>query len=196
MHYSSYEDYMQSVLGYTPSGMQNTYTENPCFYEMQPQMNLCCGMQNQDCDMEKFYPDVYRVIYPIVCRECKAKITPLTQETLEKMVDTVYKSVEIDLKVQTTKVEVTKREETRKTEDREDRRVSNTNQALRDLIKILILRELINTGRPPFPGPGGSGRPPFPGGPGMPPPRPPFPGSGGSGRPPFPGGPRGEYVSF
>ena len=59
----------------------------------------------------------------------------------------------------------------------------HSSSSLRDLIKILILNQILgNRPRPPRPP-----RPPFPGGPGpgMPPPRPPFPG----GRPPMgPGG--------
>ena len=63
-------------------------------------------------------------------------------------------------------------------ENRENTALAETrhsNSTLRDLIKILILNQILGN-RP---------RPPFPGGPGMPPPRPPFPG----GRPPMgPGG--------
>lgn len=69
------------------------------------------------------------------------------------------------------------------TENRDNSVITETrhsNSSLRDLIKILILNQILgNRPRPP--------RPPFPGGPGpgMPPPRPPFPG----GRPPMgPGG--------
>ncbi len=78
-----------------------------------------------------------------------------------------------------------------KTEKRETRQI---NKGLRDLIKILLLRELLNRPgqRPPMPGPGPYPpvRPPMPGpGPRPPvrhplPPRPPMPGSGGP-RPPI-----------
>ena len=54
----------------------------------------------------------------------------------------------------------------------EDRQFRNRN--LRDLIQILIIRELLRRRRRPMPG-----RPPFPGG------RPPFPGGPGMGRPPM-----------
>lgn len=74
----------------------------------------------------------------------------------------------------------TKRED-RNLENRgEDRQFRNRN--LRDLIKILLIRELLggirNPGRPPMPPSRPPMRPPFPGGPGMP------------GRPPFGPGPR------
>ena len=65
--------------------------------------------------------------------------------------------------------------ETSKQENRgEDRQVANRN--LRDLIQILLIRELVRRRRrPPMPG-----RPTFPGGG-----RPPFPGGPGQGRPPI-----------
>ena len=62
------------------------------------------------------------------------------------------------------------------TENREKRQI---NRGLRDLIKILLIRELLNRPRPPF-------RPPMPNPPGpgpRPPMRPPF--RPGPGRPPF-----------
>lgn len=57
--------------------------------------------------------------------------------------------------------------------DGEDRQVGARNNFLRDLIRILILKEIIGGGNRP--------RPPMP----PHPPRPPFPGGSG-GRPPFP----------
>ena len=66
-------------------------------------------------------------------------------------------------------------------------RQTRRNSTLQDLIKILILNQLLGGNfrppRPPRP------RPPFPDGP-IPNPRPPFPGGPGSNpRPPFPDGP-------
>ena len=85
------------------------------------------------------------------------------------MTENVYKSIEIDLKI-----------ETKNVSKQEDRQVGTNNNFLRDLIRILILQKIIGGGHrspmPPRPP-----RPPFPGGP-NPGPRPP--------RPPFPGGPR------
>ena len=55
------------------------------------------------------------------------------------------------------------------------------NSGLRDLVKILLIRELLNRPRPPRP----PVRPPMPPRPPRPPMRPPF-GPGPGGRPPFP----------
>ena len=68
---------------------------------------------------------------------------------------------------------------------RNDRETRQFNSGLRDLVKILLIRELLNRPRP-FP-PRPPVRPPMPPGPGTRPPRPPMrPPFGPGGRPPFP----------
>ena len=74
-------------------------------------------------------------------------------------------------------------------EDRQFRPIRN--RTLRDLIRILIIRELL--GRPGFPGNRPPMRPPFPGRPPRPPMRPPFPGGPG-GRPPMM--PRSDFDNY
>lgn len=180
----SYEDYMRNVLGYIPNNntcMQDTYQTND--YYVMP-TNIPCGMApcENNNQLERMYPEVYHKIYPLICKECRLNTMPLTKEAIERMTDSVCNAMELDLKVETTvKVEIrnddVRNPNVRQSDTRETRQ---NNNALRDLIKILILRELLGGGfpnRPPFPP-----RPPMPG----PGPRPPFP--GGPGRPPFPGG--------
>lgn len=158
---TSYEEYMRSVLGYRANCCdQDLYNTNN-YYIMPMETN----MPSQDnCD--ELYPEIYHKIYPVICNECKNVTMPVSNETLERMTDNVIKSIEINLKIETKNV--------RQQEDRQTGRRDNT---LRDLIRILILRELFG-GR--FPGRPRPSRPPFPGGPG---PRPPFPGGPGPIRP-------------
>ncbi len=172
MNNMSYEEYMRTVLGYTPYSMQDTFCCTNDYYISQDTSN-----QMNDSTLEELYPDIYKRINPLVCKQCNTNTMPITQEILEQMVDNVYNSIEIDLKIETnTKLQVNANTGVRQQESR----TRQSNNLLRDLIKILILKELINRGR--FPG-----RPPFPGRPQMPGPRPPFPGGPGGGpRPPFP----------
>lgn len=149
---SPYEEYMRSVLGYMPNNM---YCSTDCC--MMPESEDC-ARQNAECEM--LYPDIYRRVYPLVCRECQNVSMPMTSQMLEQMTDNVLKVIEIELKIEVKNVR------------QEDRQQGRRNDFLRDLIQILILREIIGGGgfpirprppRPPFPGPGP--RPPFPGGP-------------------------------
>lgn len=167
MYNTSYEEYMRTVLGYTPNCMQDTFA-NSDYYIMQTNSSM------QDYNFDNLFPDIYVKIYPLVCNECNTNNMPITQEILEQMTDNVLRKIEIDLKIQTNVKIETRKDENKISNARvqdinqkiEDR--SPQNNLLRDLIKILILRELLDRGRHP-------GRPHFPT-------RPPI-------RPQFPGGP-------
>ena len=171
MYYQSYEDYMRDVLGYP----RDTYN-----YQYNQQYNT----RKTNTEVEKLYPEIYKTVYPMVCKACKQYNGQITEEFVERLTDEVYVNLETMQELRTekpvspisktiTKTSVTKTE-SRKEDETRQRRPNNN---LRDLIKILIIRELLGLpqrpGRPPFPGPG---------------PRPPFPGGGP--RPPYPGGPR------
>jgi len=160
----SYEEYMRTVLGYQPSYMNNVYSQEDDFYTMQTRSYIA----QPDQDLESLYPECYNKIYPTVCKVCSQCTGQITAEQLEKMTDDVYDTVFI--------AEVRKDDKTAKQAENRETRQRNNN--VRDLIKILILRELLSGGFPIFPGPDHRPprpRPPFPG------PRPPMP------RPPFTG---------
>ena len=188
MNNQSYEEYMRAVLGYSVQP-EDTYKKTEDFYVV-PANNLY-----QNYEMEKMYPEVYKTIYPKVCNVCQKNMnTEITEEILEDMVNDVYNSLETEGNInfyiyienrntpQTTKTTTNNVNSnrsyinTRKIEERQDRQRNN---ALLDIIRILLLRELINRperpGRPPFPHQGP--RPP------MPPTRPPYPGQNSIPRP-------------
>ncbi len=149
-----YEVYMRSVLGYMPpynAQEDELYNTNDYYI-----FNRNMTFENEDNSrLEQFYPDIYRRVYPLICEQCKSvNMEALTDEVIERMVDTVYKTIEVDLKIETRNVKA------------DDRQYNNArNNFLRDLIRILILREIIGGSRPKPQPP----RPPFPGGP-----RPPY----------------------
>lgn len=171
MNDSTYEEYMRSVLGYQP--MRNdTYGMN---FEM---TNMLSINSAQIRELEDCYPEIYRIVYPMIQKACSQNTRPITREVIDSMTEEIYYSIE-------DKEMIENREKEEKHENRQIRRNTNLN----DLIRILILRELL--GRPGFPG----GRPPRPMPPRPPmrppmgPPRPqPRPGMGLYNRNPF-----GEY---
>lgn len=171
-------------------------------------------MENRE-KLENCYPEIYKLVYPMVLKKCQNSRATITADDIDNMTDEIYYALEnkegIELNINLTnsvsnsrdmnlqnlnekrdksnnKTEIKIKE---KTEKRETRQI---NKGLRDLIKILLLRELLNRPgqRPPMPGPGPYPpvRPPMPGpGPRPPvrpplPPRPPMPGSVGP-RPPI-----------
>lgn len=152
--YNSIDEYMQSVLG---MNMPNTYMPNSNnYYEARFQEP---AMQ----DLNRFYPEIYGIVYPVVQKVCSMRNSfQITEEQINEMVEEVYNVVEPREEVQETREQVTNLKNgdvknPRAKEVRETRRPNNN--LMRDLIRILILRELFQGGwqrpRPPMPGPGG-----------------------------------------
>ena len=174
MNYQNYDDYMRNTLGFSgmnPSmgmpygGCTNMGCAGMC---QNPYTNMANSMwQNQSCNLENLYPDSYRVIYPMVVASCRNVTMPIAEDTIERMVklaekekpDAVVIAGDIyDKAVSNTKISVSLTVETTNRESSEDRQMPNRpqrkphrNPFLNDLIRILILRELIGGGRPRFP---------------------------------------------
>ena len=165
--YRSYEDYMQTVLGYNYGS--NTYRDTEMYNTMQVNPNIQ--------EINKLYPEIYGVVYPVIQKVCSRRnLSSITEDMISEMVEEVYGVIEPgddiveqgEAPLRNGDVKNPRAKETR--QQSQSRR--RNNRLLRDLIRILILRELLQGGRPGFfpgrPGPGGPGG--FPGGgPGMPP---------------------------
>ena len=193
MYDDYYDEYMRNVLGY---GYMPEYRST---YAMMPQdlygMNTYMQSETQEPqimqdELEEYYPDIYRIVYPMVKKACMRNTKPITKKLIDDMVNEIYVNVEpndsININVNvgnTSKINnvssdreiksVNSRPEVKSEvrDVRADSRQIETRQSnflLNDLIRILILRELI--GRPSRPG----NRPPQ-----RPPIKPPYPGPGG-----------------
>ena len=183
MNYQNYEEYMRSVLGYSPY-VENDYTytdEQEDIYAYSNDATPNAQVQ----DISPFYPEIYKIIYPMVCKVCNVNSSrELTKDLLEQMINEIYSNVEPDQESDssTRNQPPLKNGDVRNPNAKEPctsvKETRQTNFLLRDLIRILILREWGRPGRPPM-------RPPFPGG------RPPMgpgnmqPQRPGSGRPPM-----------
>ena len=198
MYYQNYEDYMRSVLGY-PIENQNTHdTYN--YSDMMYGPSQMPTMSNRySSEIMELYPEIYRILNPMICKICEANTKPITRELIEKMTDEIYLNLEeqplndtvVNVRVNTptvsekqekvnrvstsprssskTKSEENRTESKEKIENREDRQQRRPNNTLRDLIRILILNQLLGGNFP--------NRPPRPPRPPMRPPMgpPPFP---------------------
>lgn len=141
MNDSIYEQYMRNVLGYQAMN-NNTYD---MYYDNWDMSNMASMYNIQMQELENCYPEIYTIVYPMVQRVCSQNTRPITRELVDNMTDEIYYAIE-------DKEMLENRSKEEKGEDRQIRRNTNLN----DLIRILILRELL--GRPGIPG----GRPPRP----------------------------------
>ena len=181
MYNNPYEEYMRNSLGYNQMPMMNMNQMNMNY--MMPEMYETEG--NFMCDqtsVEDMYPEIYRIIYPMICKACMAVNENVTEDLVSRITNEVYinvENMEMSCETRSSSISVSpqfnKNVKSDSLSNRTSSSVNNSssnarqetrqrNPLLRDLIRILVLRELIgNPGRPPRPRPPFNplGRPPF-----------------------------------
>ena len=182
-----YEDYIQNMLREDYSPYQYTYdpmSRNTYYNQIEDynQFNYSYPynyVKNSDSrtlseDIENLYPEIYKLIYPMIKKTCRQNMLPITEDILDEITDDIYNNIEAE-NIINLNIDITNGKSENKSisnikkdniNNQENRHINNS---LRDLIKILLIRELIdknNFDRPP--------RPHFPGHMSFPP-RPPMP---------------------
>lgn len=183
-----YDDYISNMLREDYSPYQNTYeplSRNTYYNQIEDynQFNYSypynyvknSTSRNLSEDIENLYPDIYRLIYPMIKKACRQNMPHVTEDTLDEITNDIYNNIEAE-NIINLNIDITNGKNENKTisnikknntKEQENRHINNS---LRDLIKILLIRELIgknNYDRPPrpyFPGHMSfSPRPPMPG---------------------------------
>ena len=193
MYNETYDDYIRSILGY-PAKKDILIQEQQEYQGYQeyrnPTFETNINISGNNVELENSYPEIYKIVYPMISKKCEnMRSSNITKDDIENMTDEIYYALEsknethvnINLanNISTTKTSnnLNRKSEVKVSETTGEKR--QLNGGLRDLIQILLIRELLNRRRPPF-------RPPMPNPPG-PGPRPPMrpPLRPGPGRPPF-----------
>lgn len=193
MGYNSYEEYMNNLLGKCNRTEQDKPIQGDITIdsEIEEVQDNEINISEQDISKyEMLYPDIYKIVYPMVCKRCLNVQEDITRDLVESITNEIYEVVEKEEEQEDRKETVNcnfyssfknyrnYRNTPRINENNVHKETRQRNYLLNDLIKILVLRELIGSGkrppRPPIPP-----RPPMPPRPGdFPPPPPP-------GRPPI-----------
>lgn len=207
MYNETYDNYIRSILGYPARNQFEQYNQEMPEYQSyqeyrNPTFNTNINISGNNVELENSYPEIYKIVYPMVIKKCEnVRSETFSKSDIENMTDEIYyaleekqeKRININLtnNMSSTKAQNSSAVSTsakvenkrpdvkisqKAIENSEKRQINN---GLRDLIQILLIRELLNRQRPPF-------RPPMPNPPGpgpRPPMRPPF--RPGPGRPPF-----------
>ena len=89
MDYQNYDNYMRNSLGYPNMNYPNMYMDNQMTYQ---------NMYSTNDDLERLYPDTYRVIYPMVISSCNMinVNTPITEDMIDRMTNDIYDRAEAD----------------------------------------------------------------------------------------------------
>lgn len=205
MYNETYDEYIRSILGYPP---MRSYEDNygdyrnqnmNMNYNMTSDMNTNFMNTTTDMELENCYPEIYKIVYPMVCKKCDGVGTPVTNDDIQNMTDEIYFALEgrtevklnINLGNEVRSSEKANTNITRETDKKPDVKISERtnenretrqiNKGLRDLIQILLIRELLRRRRRPGERPH-MPRPPMHGPGPRPPMRPPFrPGFGPGG---------------
>lgn len=166
-----YEDYMQNILGYRMNPQQNTNTyeqynmpggEWQQYDNYMPIMQYGNQMTSNMVNLETCYPEIYKIIYPMIKKVCMKNTEPITEETIDKMVNEVYTNIEtgdiitlnINLGNSVTTGEAGASTGTKETEQNRNIENRQRNFLMNDLIRILLIRELLRRqggNRPPYP---------------------------------------------
>ena len=161
MYNQSYDDYIRSVLGY-PTANSQDYFQNYNSYNYN-ELDMYDNGQNRNEELEDCYPEIYKIVYPMVQKRCKNIESPITKEKIDIIVEELYSNIEEKRQTKNSQTENNITENRGMKEKRETRQFNNS--GIMDIIRILLLRELLGrpnrpNNRPPFPPP--PGRPPFP----------------------------------
>ena len=160
----SYNDYQ---MNYNLNGHYENYGN---YGDLNFQRNNINQMINQN--NENLYPEIYKVVYPMVVKICSNNTRAITKDLVDEMTERIYTNIESEDYLEE---EVRQEPELKKGDvrnpnakiiekDLKEDRQRRPNTALKSLIKILILRELLGNPSCCMPHPP---RPPMP-------PRPPF----------------------
>ena len=82
MYSETYEDYIRSILGYPNYGSNNyNYRENNY------QDTSISDRNNREVqELETCYPEIYKVVYPMVNKACSTNTRPITAQLDRKSV--------------------------------------------------------------------------------------------------------------
>lgn len=127
MYYQSYEDYMRSVLGYPLE--QNTYETYQQYDAPFETSQVYSNSARYSDEVMDLYPEIYKIVNPMICKICDANTKPITRELVNQMTEEIYMNLETEPEVDTVvNVRVNTSNETEKIE--KNSRISSHSQTL------------------------------------------------------------------
>ena len=131
--YKMYNDYMQNLLMEDYSPCQYTYDS-----------------MSRSTYYEKLYPEIYKIVYPMIKKALGQNTRPITEDYLNEITNDLYNNIESE-NIINLNIDITNNRNENKSirnskniipDNKENRYINNS---VRDLIKILLIRELADT---------------------------------------------------
>lgn len=98
MYYQNYEDYMRNILGYPVQ--VNTLSGNTYNDYMSTEYEYTMQQPRYSKEILDLYPEIYKIVNPMVCKICEVNTKPITRELIEQMTDEIYLNIESDPSVE------------------------------------------------------------------------------------------------
>lgn len=158
---NTYEQYNPENIGMNYEQRYDMVDNYPYSYNPNYIQGNMQGYQNRNVtqELEDCYPEIYKIVYPMVRKVCAKNnnYRGYSKLDIDRMVEEVYSNIEVNDAVELNitlnndvrgsgSKEDTKEADTTDSDKREENRQIRRNGGLNDIIRILILRELL--GRP------------------------------------------------
>lgn len=92
MYYQNYEDYMRNILGYSVNNNYNMIDN----YSNAVYDEYLYNMPRYSSEILDLYPEIYKIVNPMVCKICDSNTKPITKELVDKMTEEIYLNLESD----------------------------------------------------------------------------------------------------
>ena len=92
MYYQNYEDYMRNILGYSVNNNYNMIDN----YSNVAYNEYLYNMPRYSSEILDLYPEIYKILNPMVCKICDSNTKPITKELVDKMTEEIYLNIESD----------------------------------------------------------------------------------------------------
>ncbi len=92
----SYKEYMENLLGYNMLDKRNNQVIQNVSLELEPYENENAYIDNNNNEIDEYYPEIYKIIYPVVCQKTLYVNANITEDVVERITDEVYNIIEKD----------------------------------------------------------------------------------------------------
>lgn len=94
MFNETYEEYIRSILGYNTNSYHNENLYNIPYNQQVSNFNT--QYSNVNNELEECYPEIYKLVYPMVKKVCNNSIGNVNRQMVENMTDEIFFAIEDD----------------------------------------------------------------------------------------------------